>query len=260
MTNTVALQSKCRDFQDSPNAVNWNPQRLGQGGLDLPEVLQQLSPLPNAVILVGVAADGLPVLLNLRDPASGPLLLAGDTGAGKTRLLQMMARAIELVHNTADVRYAVLTERTAEWTQFAGSPHCEGILAAGHALAQDYLAGLAETIRRRRSQSHFLVLMLDTVEVLERGANSREFGQILLASCPAIGIWPLATVNTSAGIYSTPVLEAFRTRLCGRIASLESAETAVGSSDWIFRTLEAGSQFAMRTSQGWLPFWIPRVD
>ncbi|NOH04841.1 MAG: hypothetical protein HND47_24175 [Chloroflexi bacterium] len=46
----------------------------------LNSVLADLSPLPNEALFLGMADDGLPVLLNLSDPVPGPILITGDGG------------------------------------------------------------------------------------------------------------------------------------------------------------------------------------
>ena len=43
-------------------------------------IVEQPSSLPAGSLLLGMAEDGLPVLLDLYDPAPGPLLVAGDGG------------------------------------------------------------------------------------------------------------------------------------------------------------------------------------
>ena len=65
-------------------------------------VLADLSPLPREALFLGVASDGLPVLLNLYDSVPGPILITGDSNSGKTKLLQTIARAAEL-HRAASV-------------------------------------------------------------------------------------------------------------------------------------------------------------
>lgn len=59
----------------------------------LAESLSRMGPLPREALFLGLASDGLPVLLNLHNAHPGPLLIAADPGAGKTALLQMIARA-----------------------------------------------------------------------------------------------------------------------------------------------------------------------
>src|SRR5687767_15840997 len=62
----------------------------------LSDVLAGIGPLPREALLMGVASDGLPVLLNLRDPLPGPILVVGDAGVGKTIFLQTMAQSVQI--------------------------------------------------------------------------------------------------------------------------------------------------------------------
>ncbi len=64
----------------------------------LEQALDEVGPMPREALFLGIAADGLPVLLNLHDPAPGPLLLIADPGAGKTAFLQTIARGVEVMH------------------------------------------------------------------------------------------------------------------------------------------------------------------
>lgn len=66
---------------------------------DLPaleEVQATLESLPQDTLMLGMAADGLPVLLNLYELAPSPILVVGDRGSGKTALLQLLARSVDL--------------------------------------------------------------------------------------------------------------------------------------------------------------------
>src|SRR5689334_6989403 len=75
----------------------------------LSNVLTEFSPLPQAALFLGVANDGLPVLLNLLDPVPGPLLIVGDSESGKTRLLQVIARGVEKAQTSPNIKFVVLT-------------------------------------------------------------------------------------------------------------------------------------------------------
>src|SRR5512143_1801615 len=70
----------------------------------LSRVLLEIGSLPREALLLGVALDGLPVLLNLHDQIPGPLLVIGDEGAGKTDFLQMLARSVQQTHHSEDVQ------------------------------------------------------------------------------------------------------------------------------------------------------------
>jgi len=55
-------------------------------------------------------------------------------------------------------------------------------------------------------------------------------------------------------------LDAFRTRLFGSIQNMQEAEALTGFKNISFNELLAGSQFAMREGNDWLPFWLPILD
>src|SRR5258707_3676083 len=109
----------------------------------LNDVLAEYSPLPRAALFLGVANDGLPVLLNLLDPVPGPILIVGDAEAGKTRLLQMIARSLAKADSTSNIRYGVLTPRPEDWQSLQPmDDRCDGILSPGDSAASNYLNAL----------------------------------------------------------------------------------------------------------------------
>src|ERR1044072_8421512 len=58
------------------------------------DVLAEIGSLPAEALFLGVATDGLPVLLNLYDSHPGPILISGDEGSGKTAFLQITFRLL----------------------------------------------------------------------------------------------------------------------------------------------------------------------
>lgn len=63
-------------FKENPSLMLHTP--------SLNAVLDEIGLMPHEALFMGVASDGLPVLLNLQDPSPGPILVAGDSGVGKT--------------------------------------------------------------------------------------------------------------------------------------------------------------------------------
>src|SRR6185436_20666174 len=86
-------------------------------------VLSEIGSLPREALFLGMALDGLPVLLNLRDSAPGPLLITGDAGAGKTSFLQMVAQAVQQTHHPQDVQFGVITSFPDEWEKIPVTDH-----------------------------------------------------------------------------------------------------------------------------------------
>ena len=111
----------------------------------LADSLSELGPLPREALLLGLASDGLPVLLNLHDPHPGPLLIAADPGAGKTALLQLIAQAAADMHEPSDVQFGVVTNYPDEWGHLTELEHCVGIFPTYHDSAIEFLSSMAES-------------------------------------------------------------------------------------------------------------------
>src|SRR5213594_3016008 len=98
----------------------------------LSEVLAEFEPMPREALFLGIASDGLPVLLNLHDPVPGPILIAADPGAGKTALLQTVALAAGKLHQPDELQFGVLTSHPDEWGGFEDILNNVGIFPLYH--------------------------------------------------------------------------------------------------------------------------------
>ncbi len=226
----------------------------------LQRVLKDLGPLPHAALFLGVADDELPVLLNLADPVPGPVLIAGDSGSGKTRLLHVIAEAITESHDPDILRFAVIAEVPDEWESLGSSPNCEGILSFRQPLTANYVASLVNWGHSNRRSGEYVVLLVDGVEGLHADETLHQSLRWLLLRGPSRRIWPIATLKATRAAAVSQWLPSFRTRLCGHIASDRDVTPLVGAADCSFEGLSAGSQFAMREGKAWLPFWLPRMQ
>ncbi len=238
--------------QSSPDSRDSTP--------GLKRVLKDLGPLPRAALFLGVADDHLPVLLNLADPVPGPVLIAGDSGSGKTRLLQLIAHASSQLHDPDDLRFAVVAEQPGEWDDLSTSPNCEGILSFREPLTTNYLSSLVNWAHSNKHAREYVLLLIDGLEGLNADTSLHQPLRWLLLRGPSRRIWPIVTVKATRASAVNQWLPSFRTRLCGHIAADRDLTPLTGSSDASFEGLEAGAQFAMREGKLWLPFRVPRVD
>jgi hypothetical protein len=223
----------------------------------LEDVLDEVGPMPREALFMGIAPDGLPVLLNLHDPSPGPILVAGDPGTGKTAFLRTIAHGIEQMHEPGDVQFGVLTAYPDEWDGFDSLPHCAGIFPVYHASAMDFLYSLSGWAHANKGSRQSVVLLLDDLENMEQfDFDVRQTLRWLLLRGPARRVWPVVTINAERTSQVEVWLEAFRTRVFGHV---ERSHPSLfeGGDESVFQSLKAGLQFALREGQDWLRFWIP---
>lgn len=259
---TLMHETPLSDLNSSASPMPSFPVRSGRSRpnserTDLTAVLHQCGPIPRTAAFLGVALDGLPVLLNLQDPTPGPLLIVGDAGSGKRRLLQVVARAADLAHPAGGIRHAVMTDHPRDWEAFGLSPNCEGILPFHHPLTSHYIGSLAETARAALSARPYLLLIVDGLEALSSDPETRADMLWLLEHGPSNSIWPIVAVTTPRTAALAEWLKPFRTVLCGRNSDVPSQLEAGKPAFDGAQTLSSGAQFALLTGDEWLPFRVP---
>jgi hypothetical protein len=223
----------------------------------LNRVLSEIGSLPREALFLGIASDGLPVLLNLHDPIPGPVLVTGDPGAGKTALLQMVARSIPPTHSAADVQYAVVTAHPEEWRDVPVTDHCVGIFSVYETGAQDIVLSLASWAHGNKSKQAVVLLVDDLESIAKMDAEALNNFRWLLLRGPARRVWSIVTMNAERYGHALAWIPMFRTRLFGRIEKRQIAEAVGGDEASALDRLEAGIQFALRENGGWLRFWVP---
>lgn len=223
----------------------------------LDRVLAEIGTLPREALFLGIASDGLPVLLNLHDPIPGPVLVAGDAGAGKTAFLQMIARGVQQTHTAAEVQFAVITAHPEEWENVRAAEHGVGIFSAYETSAQDVLLSLASWAHANKSKQA-VVLLVDDLEALAKmDTEALQSFRWLLLRGPSRRVWPIVTMNAERYGQVLAWIPMFRTRVFGRVVKQHIAEAVGGDSASALDRLEAGIQFSLRENGGWLRFWVP---
>ncbi len=223
----------------------------------LESVLDEVGPMPREALFMGVASDGLPMLLNLHASAPGPILVAGDPGAGKTAFLQNIARGVERMHTPEDVQFGVITAFPDEWEGFSDMPHSVGVFPIYHSSAMDFLYSLSGWAHANKRSQQSVILLLDDLESMEDvDFDARQTLRWLLLRGPARRAWPIVTVNAERASQVEAWLEAFLTRVFGHIED-ESPGLVERMDVPVFQSLKAGVQFSLREGRDWMKFWVP---
>jgi len=226
----------------------------------LSEILAEYGPMPPEALFMGVASDGLPMLLNLHDPVPGPLLILGDAGTGKTNLLQIIARAAGTMHQPEELQFGVLTSQPEEWSAYDQIPNNVGIFPLYGNSSQDFILSLASWAHGNKTSRQSVVLLVDDLEAASTlDFDARQNLRWLLLRGPARRVWPIIALNPNRMENVQPWLDAFRTRIFGSIRDPQRVrQLSAESAD--LDSLNIGTQFALREGDHWLRFWIPSMD
>jgi len=227
----------------------------------LSEALAEYSSLPREALFLGLASDGLPVLLNLHDPVPGPLLVSGDAGCGKTAFLRLIARGVEEMHDPQAVQYGIITPHTDEWEDCEESAHCAGVYSVKETRAAEFLDSLSAWAHSAKDSEPIILLLIDDFEAMTNlDHEAKQNLRWLLLRGPARRVWPIVTLNSRRVLQVNLWLDLFHTRLFGHMDNPLEGQALAGGRDARLEELMAGVQFKMREGSEWLSFWIPSLE
>jgi DNA translocase FtsK/SpoIIIE-like protein len=224
----------------------------------LGDVLAEIGSLPTEGLFLGIATDGLPVLLNLHDSHPGPLLVAGDAGSGKTAFLQTIAHSVAQTHSANDIQFGVITNYPEEWDKIESTPHRFGVFPVGHNSTQEFVGSLTSWAHSNKNTNQSILLLVDDLEsVASLDLETLQNFRWLLLRGPARRVWPIVTLNAPRYGQILAWLQNFRTRIFGRVGNGQVAEALSGDKASGLDQLEARIQFSLRENENWLRFWLP---
>jgi hypothetical protein len=235
--------------------------RLNAHTPQLKRTLEEFMPLPPHALFLGVANDGLPVLLNISDSVPGPMLILGDEGSGKSALLRVIAKSTDEIHSAKDVQYGVITGSPEEWQVTEGSPNRVEVFPADDHSAEEFLHTLTEWAHSNHGERQSVLLLIDDLSALmTMNPRARQDLRWLLLRGPSRRVWPIITLNPKRAPDVHPWTSFFHTRLFGRINDPHDLNNLAGGAKPRLETLSAGTEFMLREGNDWLKFWIPSVD
>jgi hypothetical protein len=238
----------------------------GRGSEPMPEiptlhtVLSAHRSIPPDNLILGIAEDKLPILLDVNDPAPGPILVIGDGGSGKTTFLQFLACSLDLIHDPGDIQFAAITNFPDEWKRVETLPTSKGVWPAYHPSARLLLAGLCSGVEGPHPGRQTLLLFLDDLELLVNSElNVQKYLHWLLTYGPRHRIWPVVTVNSIRALKIKGWLEHFSLRVYGRINSPALVQELCADPNVDISGLFVGLQFKLQMPGTWLDFMIPGI-
>jgi len=236
-------------------------------GITFEDFLERYKDLPVQTVAFGYDENYLPLLFDLGEEHSEPLVVIGDPKSGKTRFLQTFLHLSMSFNSSEVLNFVVITSTPDEYEilEHLGnvSRHCLGVVSADDPEAAEWILRLAETAEERLSTldlSPAILLVLDDLQFIQSlDTEVRLNLEWLLRNGPDGHVWVIGAISTSAALTMGRYISQFRTRILGKMPDRHAIRLGLypglKSHD-----LTAGQQFAVYLNQSWLPFWVPEKN
>jgi hypothetical protein len=218
--------------------------------LEMLQLLNNIVPVAPLNALLGLTADGVPLLVRVPAPDVRHILIEGASGSGKSALLAKLVLALSLTNKQADMQVVAFGGKEREGLgKLEGLPHLLTPVITNTTGAIRMLDRLEAHARRRRRSRWMprphIFLAIDNFDELLGSANARIGGTIerLLLSGPPAGIHIIATARKAV-----EQAGAFRARIHAREG--EACVIALGGESVAFTPFSADASEVRRAIQG----------
>lgn len=208
--------------------------RQGRSSIRLDTLMAGLPSLPPTTAVLGLDADGAPLLLRLASPDVAHVLIAGTTGSGKTALAQTMIASLIQTQRLSELGVVLIDPKGRGYRPFADAPHLLLPIAdhvdAGLA-ALEWLVGEMERRDYEGVSEPCVVAFIDELAdlALVGGKAVEQTLTRIVQRGREAGIHVVAcTQKPSASVIGSLVKSNFPVRVVGAVASADDARVATG--------------------------------
>ena len=201
--------------------------------------------IPPITATLGLAEDGVPLLIRLPSPDVAHILVAGTTGSGKTVLMQTIILSLAMANpvpspfrgngSREELRLMLIDPKGFAFAPFEGLPHLAREVVRDAEEATEALQSLVHLMERSgpasdRAQPHVVVVIDELADLLMTGEKPLEQALTRLTQRGReAGIHIIAATQKPSAAVLGPLLKAnFPVRLVGRVTSASDARTATG--------------------------------
>jgi hypothetical protein len=227
-------------------------------------LMSSIKPTPKRSALLGKCDDGLPFLIEMGDPELGAILVACDTGCGKTHQLQVMVDSALRTQAPHEFQVAILTLNIEEWSGVIRNPKQKKFVQGCYAWYDDRVAGMIESLTELAEarlegerQGADILLVLDDLDAVEDLSMEAQVNlRWLLEYGPQAAIWVVGTLDARLTSGMQYWVEPFRTQIIGRVESKQDIDSLALHSNLPWPPVEAG-EFQVWTGDAWMRYRLP---
>ncbi len=200
----------------------------------LPALMERIPTPPPGTPLLGIDADGIPMLLRLSSPDVAHVLIAGTTGSGKTALARTMIASLAAYNPTSEVGLVLIDPKGRGYEPFADLPHLVLPMASAVDTGLEALEWLVAQMERRDRERITLpriaVFIDELADLALVGGKAVEKAVLrLVQRGRESGIHVIAcTQKPAATVLGGLVKSNFPVRIVGSVASADDARVATG--------------------------------
>src|SRR5919202_6928368 len=184
--------------------------------------------------LLGLDADGVPLLVRLASPEVTHILVAGTTGSGKTEVCKTILASLVSFQKSREVQLLLVDPKGSTFKLFEGLPHLYRDVIRTTDETLNWLGWLEAEMERRQSEGIMrprLVLVLDELaDLMMQGGRELQTRLTRLAQrgrSAGISLIACTQKPTSNAIGSLTKAN-FPVRLVGKVTSADEARVACG--------------------------------
>jgi hypothetical protein len=220
--------------------------------------------VPERSVLLGLCSDSYPVLLDLKDSCTGPILVLGDSGCGKTRLMRLIVQTAMAYHSPHEVKFIVDPAAPGEWDDLIQAGMDSGHWLRTHSQSDspaDWIPHLAQVAEKRHNmqQSHFSILILldDASYIRSESTDFLRHFEWLCKMGPPVQIWPIVSLQTQDALTMGRWIRHFKMRLLGLMDDHAAERLGLHYSPGFQESETNETPFATWNKEAWLKFWLP---
>lgn len=197
-------------------------------------LLQGLHNVPPVTAVLGIADDGVPLLIRLPSPDVAHILVAGTTGSGKTALLRAMVLSLAHFNDPSALKFVLIDPKGRAFGEMASLPHLVRPVIGDPAEAVEALGSLVRLMNATPYSPTLhpcVVLVIDELAdlLMVAGVEGERPLTRLLQRGREAGIHVMAaTQKPTAAVIGSLVKANFPVRLVGKVTSPEDARVATG--------------------------------